>query len=116
MLLSETVRNAKIRWNEHEDKNTKSEPAKHLIAFNFFQNTLICLLRLANYIDFCYISQGFDRQMLICDLYLPLIIWQSLHFGIFQGWQPCFLSCTNPLPFLIHFLKLLKVYLYFKRW
>ena len=28
--IGETVRNAKIRWNEHEDKNSKSEPAKHL--------------------------------------------------------------------------------------
>ena len=26
----ETVRNAKIQWNEHEDKNSKSEPSKHL--------------------------------------------------------------------------------------
>ena len=30
IVLGETVRNAKIRWNEHEDKNSKSEPAKHL--------------------------------------------------------------------------------------
>ena len=28
--IGETVRNAEIRWNEHEDKNCKSEPAKHL--------------------------------------------------------------------------------------
>ena len=28
--IGETVRNAKIRWNEHEYKNSKSEPAKHL--------------------------------------------------------------------------------------
>ena len=28
--IGETDRNAKIRWNEHEDKNSKSEPAKHL--------------------------------------------------------------------------------------
>ena len=28
--IGETVRNAKIRWNEHEDKNSKSEPVKHL--------------------------------------------------------------------------------------
>ena len=28
--IGETVCNAKIRWNEHEDKNSKSEPAKHL--------------------------------------------------------------------------------------
>ena len=28
--IGETVRNAKIRWYEHEDKNNKSEPAKHL--------------------------------------------------------------------------------------
>ena len=27
--IGETVRNAKIRWNEHGDKNSKSEPAKH---------------------------------------------------------------------------------------
>ena len=26
----ETVRNTEIRWNEHENKNSKSEPAKHL--------------------------------------------------------------------------------------
>ena len=30
LSIRETVRNAKIRWNEHEDKNSKSEPAKHL--------------------------------------------------------------------------------------
>ena len=29
-MLRETVRNAEIRWNEHEDKNSKSEPDKHL--------------------------------------------------------------------------------------
>ena len=28
--IGETVRNAEIRWNEHEDKNSKSEPVKHL--------------------------------------------------------------------------------------
>ena len=28
--IEETDRNAKIRWNEHEDKNSKSELAKHL--------------------------------------------------------------------------------------
>ena len=28
--IGETVRNAEIRWNEHEHKNSKSEPAKHL--------------------------------------------------------------------------------------
>ena len=28
--IGETVRNAKMRWNEHEDKNSKSEPAKYL--------------------------------------------------------------------------------------
>ena len=28
--IRETVRNAEIRWNEHEDKNSKSERAKHL--------------------------------------------------------------------------------------
>ena len=28
--IEETVRNAKIRWNEHEDRNSKSEPGKHL--------------------------------------------------------------------------------------
>ena len=28
--IEETVCNAKILWNEHEDKNSKSEPAKHL--------------------------------------------------------------------------------------
>ena len=28
--IGETVRNAKIRWNEHEYQNSKSEPAKHL--------------------------------------------------------------------------------------
>ena len=28
--IGETVRNAKIRWNEHEYKSSKSEPAKHL--------------------------------------------------------------------------------------
>ena len=28
--IGETVRNAKIRWNEHEYQNRKSEPAKHL--------------------------------------------------------------------------------------
>ena len=28
--IGETVRNAKIRWNEHEYKNSKSEPAKPL--------------------------------------------------------------------------------------
>ena len=28
--IGERVRNAKIRWNEHEDKNSKSEPAKPL--------------------------------------------------------------------------------------
>ena len=28
--IGETVRNVKIRWNEYEDKNGKSEPAKHL--------------------------------------------------------------------------------------
>ena len=28
--IGETVCNAKIRWNEHEYKNSKSEPAKHL--------------------------------------------------------------------------------------
>ena len=32
-IILERVHNAKIRWNEqneHEDKNSKSEPAKHL--------------------------------------------------------------------------------------
>ena len=28
--IGETVHNAKTRWNEHKDKNSKSEPAKHL--------------------------------------------------------------------------------------
>ena len=28
--IGETVRNAEIRWNEHEDKNSKSEPVKQL--------------------------------------------------------------------------------------
>ena len=28
--IGETVRNAEIQWNEHKDKNSKSEPAKHL--------------------------------------------------------------------------------------
>ena len=28
--IGETARNAKIQWNEHKDKNSKSEPAKHL--------------------------------------------------------------------------------------
>ena len=28
--IGETVRKAEIRWNEHEDKNSKYEPAKHL--------------------------------------------------------------------------------------
>ena len=28
--IRETVRNAKTRWNEHKDKNSKSEPAKQL--------------------------------------------------------------------------------------
>ena len=28
--IGETVRNAKMRWNEHKDKNSKSQPAKHL--------------------------------------------------------------------------------------
>ena len=29
--IGETVRSAKVRWNEHEDmKSSKSEPAKHL--------------------------------------------------------------------------------------
>ena len=28
--IGETVRNAKIQWNEHEDKNRKSEAAQHL--------------------------------------------------------------------------------------
>ena len=28
--IGETVFNGKMRWNEHEDKNRKSELAKHL--------------------------------------------------------------------------------------
>ena len=28
--IGEAVRNAKIRWNEHEDENTKSEAVQHL--------------------------------------------------------------------------------------
>ena len=28
--IGETVRNTKMRWNEHKDKNSKSEPAKYL--------------------------------------------------------------------------------------
>ena len=28
--IRETVRNTKIRWNEHKDKNSKSKSAKHL--------------------------------------------------------------------------------------
>ena len=28
--IGETGQNAEIRWNEHGDKNSKSEPAKHL--------------------------------------------------------------------------------------
>ena len=28
--VQETVRNAKKQWNKHENKNNKSEPAKHL--------------------------------------------------------------------------------------
>ena len=28
--IGDTVGNAKTRWNEHEDKSTKTEPAKHL--------------------------------------------------------------------------------------
>ena len=28
--IGETVRNAKMRWNEHKDKNSRSEPAKYL--------------------------------------------------------------------------------------
>ena len=33
--------------------------------------------------------------------------------GIFQGLQLYFSAYTNQLPFLIHFLKSLKIYLYF---
>ena len=28
--IGETVRNTEIPWNEHENKNSKSEPGKHL--------------------------------------------------------------------------------------
>ena len=28
--IGEKIRNAEIRWNEHEEKNSKSELAKHL--------------------------------------------------------------------------------------
>ena len=39
--IGETVGNAKIRWNEHEDRNSKSEPAKHLKESPTHKITLI---------------------------------------------------------------------------
>ena len=30
MYVNETIRNCKIRWDEHNDVNINSEPAKHL--------------------------------------------------------------------------------------
>ena len=30
IYIGEAIRNAEIQWNEHEDKSSKSEPAKHL--------------------------------------------------------------------------------------
>ena len=57
--FGETVRNAKIRWNEHEYKNSKSEPAKPLKENPTHKFTWIIISKAPENFRKCRVLEGY---------------------------------------------------------
>ena len=57
--IGETVPNAKIRWNKHEHKNSKLEPAKHLKENPTHKSTWTIISKAPENFRKCRVSEAY---------------------------------------------------------